>query len=233
MADHSDLAGYVLGALSADERREFEQHLDECPQCRRELDELGRLPALIGRAAPPVEVPAGLRAATLRAVRQEAGAGPAPIARRRASVVEGSTRRLPPAAILATAAIVLAAAGFGARTLTAPRWDRTIRLVSADMVRGSGSARLRAQGGSTLVELNVDLPESSPGTYYECWFVAPDDAIEHPDRISVGTFKVGSSGTTTVRMTTAASLRRFPRMGVTVEPEDGNPARTGPKALAS
>jgi hypothetical protein len=34
-------------------------------------------------------------------------------------------------------------------------------------------------------------------------------------------------------MFSAADAARFPRMGVTLEPDDGNPARTGPKVLVS
>jgi hypothetical protein len=32
-------------------------------------------------------------------------------------------------------------------------------------------------------------------------------------------------------MISAADPARFPKMGVTLEPDDGNPARTGPKYL--
>ena len=37
---HPDLAGYVLDALSAGERRQFERHLESCVTCRAELAEL-------------------------------------------------------------------------------------------------------------------------------------------------------------------------------------------------
>jgi hypothetical protein len=49
----------------------------------------------------------------------------------------------------------------------------------------------------------------------------------------VGTFDVPDSGHTTVEMTSAADAGRFPKMGVTLEPDDGNPARTGDKVLVS
>ena len=52
-ADHSLYAewdaSYVLGALSPGERREFEDHLDECPRCRTAVAELGAMPGLLGR----------------------------------------------------------------------------------------------------------------------------------------------------------------------------------------
>ncbi len=42
-------AAYVLGALSPAERREFEDHLDECDRCRSAVTELSALPGLLGR----------------------------------------------------------------------------------------------------------------------------------------------------------------------------------------
>ena len=35
-------AAYVLGALSPAERREFEEHLDECEKCRAAVTELSK-----------------------------------------------------------------------------------------------------------------------------------------------------------------------------------------------
>ncbi len=42
-------AAYVLGALSAAERREFEGHLSGCAPCRRAVAELAGMPALLGQ----------------------------------------------------------------------------------------------------------------------------------------------------------------------------------------
>jgi anti-sigma factor RsiW len=52
MTEHDELrewdAAYVLGALSADDRRRFERHLAECQDCAASLSELAGLPALLG-----------------------------------------------------------------------------------------------------------------------------------------------------------------------------------------
>lgn len=45
---HDDGA-YVLGALSPNERLDFERHLDGCADCRRAVRELAGLPGLLGR----------------------------------------------------------------------------------------------------------------------------------------------------------------------------------------
>lgn len=55
-------AAYVLGALSASERRQFEQHVSGCRSCRQSVSELAPLPALLGAVpAPPdrTAAPAG------------------------------------------------------------------------------------------------------------------------------------------------------------------------------
>jgi hypothetical protein len=45
-------AAYVLGALSPAERREFEQHLAECPACQRAVSELAGIPGLLAQVSP-------------------------------------------------------------------------------------------------------------------------------------------------------------------------------------
>ena len=44
---HQLLGAYLLGGLGADEARTFEDHLATCAECRRELEELESLPALL------------------------------------------------------------------------------------------------------------------------------------------------------------------------------------------
>jgi anti-sigma factor RsiW len=44
-----DTGVYLLGALVPPERADFAGHLRTCPACRRELDELAHLPALLRR----------------------------------------------------------------------------------------------------------------------------------------------------------------------------------------
>jgi hypothetical protein len=42
-------AAYVLGALSADARREFERHLTTCPACSAAVAELAGMPGILGK----------------------------------------------------------------------------------------------------------------------------------------------------------------------------------------
>ena len=54
-----DAGPYVLGALSPEERRAFEEHLDACAQCQAEVREFAGLPGLLSRL-PAGELPAAL-----------------------------------------------------------------------------------------------------------------------------------------------------------------------------
>ena len=42
-------AAYVLGSLSASDRREFEAHIAQCPSCREAVTELSGMPALLSQ----------------------------------------------------------------------------------------------------------------------------------------------------------------------------------------
>jgi len=44
---HQLLGAYLLGGLEPGEARTFEEHLESCADCRRELEELASLPALL------------------------------------------------------------------------------------------------------------------------------------------------------------------------------------------
>lgn len=70
-------AAYVLGALSPEERLEFERHLPGCPACRRAVGQLAGLPGLLAQVSPevlesePEPVPASLLPALVRQARRE------------------------------------------------------------------------------------------------------------------------------------------------------------------
>ena len=54
MTDHGKYrelsAGFVLGALEPEERRNFDAHLEQCPECRREVASFAPIPGLMSRA---------------------------------------------------------------------------------------------------------------------------------------------------------------------------------------
>ncbi len=66
-----DLAAYALGALDVDARRELEAHIETCPICLAELDELMEASSALAVAAPPVEPPSELRARIMARLDEE------------------------------------------------------------------------------------------------------------------------------------------------------------------
>jgi hypothetical protein len=69
------------------------------------------------------------------------------------------------------------------------------------------------------------------GHLYELWAVGAADTPQRPQRVSLGTFAVPASGKVRLRAFTAAPERAYPKVGVTEEPDNGNPAREGPVVL--
>jgi anti-sigma-K factor RskA len=133
--------------------------------------------------------------------------------------------------------LVAAAAGVGA-FLLGRDGDGTpatrIALDSTEGGSGQGEVVIRQVASGSEVRLEASgLPANPPGTFYECWLVGLDDTAQAPKRVAVGTFSVGSDGRVAAVWLTAADLQRFPKLGVTLEPDNGDPATNGPKVLAS
>jgi anti-sigma-K factor RskA len=224
---HPDLGGYVLGALEPAERADFEEHLAGCERCQAEVAELRGLPELLEQAAPPVEVPPWLRERTFAAVE-------------RAAAQQRRRRRLRLALTAAAACLVLVVAFVGGYTLSrvGPFADRgrviEFALAAPDGGAARATAKVRQVGDGLAITMEVSgLAPNPPGSVYECWYVGPGDSLERPNRVSAGTFTVGADGRASLRMHSAADLQRYPAMGVTLERDRGNPARTGDKVLVS
>jgi anti-sigma-K factor RskA len=232
---HVDVGGYLLGTLTPEERTAFEQHLADCPWCRRQLDELGAPAELLRRAAPAYDMPPGLEAATFGAIERGAsqnGGRPTPSAR----------RLLRPRRVASAGAAVAAAAAIGAFVVL-PRLDEPgrgsqIELEALLVAPAGGPARATVVVEKTGIGREIsfrsnDLPILPPGEYYELWFVGPDDTRRRPNRISAGTFHPDEQGRSDVELTAAVDPALYPILSVTAEPADGNPEPTGPEVLRS
>jgi anti-sigma-K factor RskA len=224
---HPDLGGYVLGALEPAERADFEEHLAGCERCQAEVAELRGLPELLEQAAPPVEVPPWLRERTFAAVE-------------RAAAQQRRRRRLRLTLTAVAACLVLVVAFVGGYTLSqvGPFADRgrviAFALAAPDGGAARATAKVRQVGDGLAITMEVSgLAPNPPGSVYECWYVGPGDSLARPNRVSAGTFTVGADGRASLRMHSAADLQRYPAMGVTLERDRGNPARTGDKVLVS
>jgi hypothetical protein len=85
-----------------------------------------------------------------------------------------------------------------------------------------------ATGIGRVVDLHTDaLPILPTGALYEVWFVATDDSLVAPHRISAGTFHPNTDGLSDVRFAAAVNPALYPIIEITAEPGDGNPTATG------
>ena len=205
------LGPFVLGELTDEEERELERHLEECPACQNDLDELRSADGMLRSAAagPPPE----LKDWVLARVRSE---------RRHAS---GGRWRiwLPVAAAL----VVVALLSFGVlRSVTGPSDGLALTATSAAPQSG-GELRGEQVGDNLKVELDAwGLPEPEDGGYYEMWY-----AKANGGRISCGTFTVQPDGSATVSMSAPVSAVSYPEIEITQEPDDGDPGSSGKVVL--
>jgi anti-sigma-K factor RskA len=232
---HPDVAGYVLGVLEPDEAVAFRAHLAGCTACRDDVTELSGLGELLGEAAPPVDVPAGLEARTFAAVeRATAEGGPSERPRRRRRPQTSGWRRM----VAAAAAVVVIGLGVAVVRDTSRPEPAVAQVVELEAPGGGTAhavARVQATPTGGVIEMEVDgLTPPPPGFFFECWLVsAQGDTPDRPNRVSVGTFTVDETGHASVRWDFKADTSTFPRMGVTLEPNDGNPVQTTSRVLAA
>jgi anti-sigma-K factor RskA len=207
------LGPYVLGELTADEERELERHLEECPSCWRDLSLVWRVHNVFREAAasdPPPE----LKARTL--ARATGGSS--------AHSGYGWKLWVPIAAALMVAAVL----GFGILQAVLGGPSGGVALASTAQAPGAGGeVRGEVVGENLRVELEVwGMPKLREGEYYEMWYYT-----ESGDRISCGTFRAGPEGRTTVNLSAPASARSYPEIEVTREPDDGDPGSSGDAVL--
>jgi anti-sigma-K factor RskA len=207
------LGPYLLGELTVQEERELERHLEECPECRDELDRVQRTHDLLRQLATH-EPPTELEGQVLAQVRGEMPA--------RSS--GGWRFWVSAAAVL----LVVALLGVGIlREITGDSSTGVPLTATALAPQAGGQARVEQEGENFQVELEVwEMPELEEDEYYEMWYYAEDG-----DRISCGTFRTGPEGRTTVNLTAPATARDYPEIEITREPDDGAPEASGQEVL--
>jgi anti-sigma factor RsiW len=129
MSDHEqlrdDVGAYLLGALDDHERLAFERHVDECADCRSELEFLRPAVQALPRSVEPFMAPERLKRSLFDAVREEAG--PQPGARRARRRWRLALPRLTPVVAWSSAAflvIVGIAVGFGLGNALSATWPQ-------------------------------------------------------------------------------------------------------------
>jgi anti-sigma factor RsiW len=164
-------AAYVLGSLSAADRREFEAHLSGCPSCAAGVAELSGMPALLAKldrdvvaeineAAPSSELPApDLLPSLLSAVHQ----------RRRRSRLMTWSMTAAAAAVLAIGVFV----GVAGHSPTSPPPQTTV------------SALQMSQIGTKALASTVSVSPERWGTYIDMKCVCLAPIYAHHDRLAM------------------------------------------------
>jgi anti-sigma-K factor RskA len=221
---HPEAAGWVLGVLDAADADQFAGHLRSCADCRAAVAELGPAARLLQTAAPAGLPSAALQARTLASVAEAAQA-----ARRgdRRNRWRGWNVRM---LALAAAIVIAAATGVGlglshSSSGSGETYTVAFHTVAGQVGTGHAVVTEADNGIGWSVELSVaHLADLGPGKFYECWWLGPDNRPGHPDLIEAGTFTVGSSGSATLPLASAANPDDFPAIEITT----GNPRSTLP-----
>ncbi|HEY3219241.1 MAG TPA: anti-sigma factor [Gemmatimonadales bacterium] len=224
-------APYALGSLDAEERAEFERHLETCASCRAEVQSFREVSGLLAQTVPPATPPAELRERILRAARQVR-----PLTPRRRTILPWA----------AAAAVVLAIlGGFGywraeneARVLRTrldvaqSQLDSTKYVVAALLDSSVAITDLAATGKAPSMRLywnrarNIvvvaafDLPPAPAGRTYQLWAIEKGHAP-----VSVGIFNTSPTGRAVITLAMPTAVR--PQVSaVTEEPAGGSPQPT-------
>jgi anti-sigma-K factor RskA len=213
-------AGYLLGALPEPERAEFEAHLEGCPACREELEELRVAAEALPVAAPPMRPPPALKARIMAEVEREAallqGAREPDERSRRRFAWPRFTFPTPAVAALACAALLI---GLGAGAfLFGGSSGQTVHFQRAAGLTASASAELDVSGGNAVLVAR-GLPEPAAGHVYQVWLQRDGHAPEP----TAALFTPRSDGSATANV---GDVDGIDKVMVSSEPRGGSPAPT-------
>ena len=218
------IAPYALGAVPPDEMASVRAHILSCEECMAEADRLTEAAASLALAVEEEPLPAGFEDRVMEAIAPSPQRVSAPAPRRRFSF----------AWALASAACLLIAGYFALSTFEA-RDDRDLyrHALSALVRSGEGAQVLSGEGGVAARAVPTDDGTLFVATGFED---PPEDHTYQLWRIdgekpkSMGTFDV-SSGSAIFE--TGESVEGADGVAVTVEPDGGSLAPTGPPVAAT
>jgi anti-sigma-K factor RskA len=160
---HELSAAYALDALDGDERREFEEHLTHCAECREEVASFQEAASALAYQADVAPPPPALKDRILEQARRE-----------RSNVVPLRRRWALPAA--ATVAAVAACAAIGLGVWAASLHNELGQRPEAVPINGaSGSVIVTPANDATLVVKGLDAAPA--GKTYEAWVIEDDRPI--------------------------------------------------------
>lgn len=182
---------YVLGALSADDRGDYEEHLGDCSRCRADVADLGGLPGLLSRVEPDHALALIDADHPDVAVRSGVPTPPADLAARLHRRARQRHRR-PLLVAVGTgiaAALLAIASVLGVQTLTTP-----VPTLTADL------RPTAAIGGTAELAASVRLYAKAWGTEVDtqCRHAQPSSSRAAEPHDSYGLYLVDRTGHTTL-----------------------------------
>ena len=235
-----DLALLALGALQGEDRSALEKHLEDCPACRLELDQLRGDMALMAVSSAGPKAPQRSRQRLLDAIAKEPRPTPADTGRfrfnwwaafgwamavamflvvvqlrRENSVLKDSVNTL--AQMMGQQTVELANAQRVVQTLTAPE-SQTITLVAAKTPPQPQGKAFYLRNKNSLVFVASNLAPLPPDKIYELWLFPQNGGAP----IAAGLFKPDARGNATVvnppGLPAGVEAKAF---AVTLEPAQG------------
>jgi hypothetical protein len=228
------VGSYLLGALPPEEREDFTAHLQACPVCRRDAEELAIAADALPVSVPPVAPPPGLKgrimavveseAELLAAAGEQADVPPRAPARARARRGFLGGWLLRPGVALACAAVLLVAGGI-AGALLAAGGDET-RTVVADTRAPDADVRLQIHDDASMLVAR-DMPAPPAGRVYQVWIKRPGRDPE-PTSVLWSTRRDGSA-----EVAVPGSLDGVEAVLVTDEPQGGSDVPSKPPVITA
>lgn len=217
---------YALGALSEEERREFEAYLGEHPELQPEVEDLSALASLLALSPEEHDPPPELRRRILASVEGEATT-PA----RAGSALDRLRTLFRPRnlALGAAAALVVVLLSFNVylrdqiENLRSAQQPGEIALEGTGEMRDAEAQLVRVEGGRAVL-VTENMPEPPEGKTFQLWVI--DDGKPLP----AGTFRPTSDAYATV---VERPLQGAEAVAVTVEPEGGSPQPTSDPILSA
>lgn len=229
------LPGYALQSLDEDERKQVEQHLERCAQCREELLSYESVVDLMPLASLQYDPPPGLKARILH--QAEVGASAAPLREpERLSAMEAIYaffRRAAPAISIASLVLAVAMLVWNVLLLNEIRGNQSLlpalQVINMESTENAPFAQAvivvsnNGESGTLVVE---EMPQLPPDQQYQLWL------IRDGERDSGGTFSVKEEGYASLWIYSHDPLSEYASFGVTIEPWGGSEGPTGPRVLA-
>jgi anti-sigma-K factor RskA len=222
----ADAAGaYVLGALPDDERAAYEAHVQTCPECRAEVDELRGAAEALPASAPAMRPPLALKARIMADVEREAVllAAAGPRADRPPERARERRRRLGLRAVALAGTALLAGIAIGAVLFRSG--GKTLQFTPIGPAR-TAVAELDVSGDKAVLVAR-GLPAPGGGRTYQVWLKRPGQA----PLPTAALFTPRRDGSATATVT--GKLHDGDQVLVTSEPQGGSPAPTSDPILAA